>query len=80
MAQEAEHITQRKQWMEEKLEAFVEGKMTEEEFEQDSEAEAEADEVTVMSLLIWYQCIPLYFHLYITFSLSQIPQPCNMPL
>ena len=42
-AQEAECIAQREWWMEEKLEAFVEGKMMEEEFEQNSEVEAEAE-------------------------------------
>ena len=34
----------------------------------------------LMSLLIWYWCIPLYFCFYITFSPLQIPQPCNTPL
>ena len=34
----------------------------------------------VMSLLIWYQRIPFYFCLYITFPLSWIPQPCDAPV
>ena len=37
-------------------------------------------EKVVMSLLIQYWCIPLYFCLYITFSPLWIPQPHNTPL
>ena len=33
-----------------------------------------------MSLLIWYWHKPFYFHLYITFPLSWIPQPCDAPV
>ena len=34
----------------------------------------------LMSLLIWYWCIPLYFCLYITFPPSRIPQPRDAPV
>ena len=36
--------------------------------------------VPLMSLLIWYQHIPFYFRLYITFPPSRIPQPHNVPV
>ena len=34
----------------------------------------------MMSLLIWYWCIPFYFCPYITFPLSWIPQPHDTPV
>ena len=46
--QEAKHITQREPLMEEQLEAFMDGKMTEEEFEWDLEAEVEVEGDKVM--------------------------------